>query len=99
MLNVGRRDAKERVAHMLCEFAARRQAAGLGTPEQFELPMTQEEIADATGLTTVHVNRTLHALAADGVIVRHRRHYQIADWPRMQRVADFDPAYLHAAAA
>ena len=98
VLNVGRRDAKERIAHMLCEFAARREAAGLGGPERFELPMTQEEVADATGLTSVHVNRMLHVLEDEGVIVRQKRHFQIADWPRMQRVADFDPAYLHAAA-
>lgn len=99
VLNVGRRDAKVRIAHMLCEFAARREAAGLGNPEDFELPMTQEEIADATGLTSVHVNRMLHALEEDGVIVRNRRHFQIADWPRMQSLADFDPSYLHAEAA
>ena len=99
VLNVGRRDAKTRVAHMLCEFAARRESAGLGSPEAFELPMTQEEIADATGLTPVHVNRMLHALEEEGVIVRNKRHFQIADWPRMRSVADFDPAYLHAAAA
>lgn len=98
VLNVGRRDAKSRIAHMLCEFAARRQAAGLGPPERFRLPMTQEEIADATGLTTVHVNRMLQALSADGVIERDRRELKILDWDRMRRVADFDAAYLHAAA-
>ena len=97
VLNVGRRDAKTRVAHMLCEFAARRQAAGLETSERFELPMTQEEIADATGLTSVHVNRMLRALADDAVIARTRRHLQIIDWPRMRKIADFDPAYLHGA--
>lgn len=98
VLNVGRRDAKTRVAHMLCEFAARRQAAGLGEPERFELPMTQEQIADATGLTSVHVNRMLAMLAAEGLIARDRREIQIADWPRMRRAADFDASYLHAAA-
>jgi CRP-like cAMP-binding protein len=98
VLNVGRRDAKTRIAHMLCEFLARRQAAGLGSPERFELPISQEHIADATGLTSVHVNRMLHELARDGAIERHRRDLRIADWPRMQRVADFDAHYLHAAA-
>lgn len=98
VLNVGRRDAKSRIAHMLCEFAARRQAAGLGGAERFELPMTQEQIADATGMTAVHVNRMLHALAAEGLIARDRRLVEIVDWNRMQRAADFDPAYLHAAA-
>ena len=98
VLNVGRRDAKTRVAHMLCEFAARREAAGLGSPERFELPMTQEEIADAVGLTPVHVNRMLQSLRKDGVIDRTGREVQIADWQRMRRVAGFDPAYLHDAA-
>jgi CRP-like cAMP-binding protein len=98
VLNVGRRDAKSRVAHMLCEFAARRESAGLGSPERFELPMTQGDIADATGLTTVHVNRMLYELASDGIMVRNQREVEIADWARMRRVADFDAAYLHEAA-
>lgn len=98
VLNVGRRDAKTRVAHMLCEFAARREAAGLGSPERFDLPMSQELIADATGLTAIHVNRMLRALSEEGVIERDRRDVRIADWPRMQRVAEFDPDYLHATA-
>lgn len=98
VLNVGRRDGKARVAHLLCEFVARRQAAGLGSPERFELPMTQEHIADATGLTSIHVNRMLRALTEDGVIARDRREVRIADWERMQQVADFHPEYLHAAA-
>jgi CRP-like cAMP-binding protein len=98
VLNVGRRDAKTRIAHMLCEFAARREASGLGSPERFDLPMSQELIADATGLTAIHVNRMLRALSEEGVIERDRRDVRIADWPRMQRVAEFDPDYLHAAA-
>lgn len=97
VLNVGRRDARSRTAHMLCEFAARREAAGLGSPEQFELPMTQEQIADAVGLTAVHVNRMLRVLEEDGAIVRERRHIRIVDWDVMRRIADFDRAYLHAA--
>lgn len=98
VLNVGRRDAKARIAHMLCEFIARCEKAGLGNAQGFELPMTQEQIADATGLTPVHVNRMLRALAEEGVIVRDRRHIQVADWRRLRMVAQFDPVYLHAAA-
>jgi CRP-like cAMP-binding protein len=99
VLNVGRRDGKTRIAHMLCEFASRRAAAGLGSPQAFEMPMTQEQIGDATGLTAVHVNRVLQELGRDGVIARDKRKVQIADWQRMCRVGDFDPTYLHAAAA
>ena len=98
VLNVGRRDATSRIAHMLCEFAARREAAGFGRPERFELPMTQEQIGDATGLTSVHVNRKLHELDQAGVIARTRREWTIVDWPRLKRIGDFDDAYLHAAA-
>lgn len=99
VLNVGRRDARTRIAHMLCEFAVRHQAAGLGSPERFTLPMTQEHIADATGLTPVHVNRTLRVLGEAGLIARDGRKIVIADWKRMQQAADFDPLYIHAAAA
>jgi len=98
VLNVGRRDAKARIAHMLCEFAVRCDAAGVGNRENFELPMTQTQIADATGLTAVHVNRTLKALDEDGAILRVRNHFVIQDWGRLCRIGGFDAAYLHAAA-
>ena len=98
VLNVGRRDAKSRLAHMLCEFLVRCEAAGLGPVERFRLPMSQELIADATGLTSVHVNRMFRALEADGVIKRNGRELSVGDWALMRRVADFDPIYLHAAA-
>jgi CRP-like cAMP-binding protein len=99
VLNVGRRDAKSRIAHMLCEFIVRCEAAGLGSAERFLLPITQEQIADATGLTSVHVNRMLRALEEDGVIQRKGREIAVRDWARMRRIADFDPVYLHSAAA
>ena len=97
VLNVGRRTATARIAHLLCEFAARREAAGFGPPERFDLPMTQEQIGDATGLTAVHVNRKLNDLERAGVIARLRREWTIVDWQRLKRIGDFDPAYLHAA--
>jgi len=99
VLNVGQRDPRSRIAHMLCEFAARRQAAGLGPPEGAALPMSQERIADATGLTSVHVNRMLHALMTQGVIALDGRHVQIIDWNGLRTIAEFDPGYLHAVAA
>ena len=78
-----------------------RNATGISnrSPEHFELPMTQEQVADATGLTSVHVNRMLQSLRNDGVLAREGRMIHIVDYPRMRRIADFDPAYLHAAAA
>lgn len=98
VLNVGSRDAKSRIAHMLCEFVARSQAAGLGDRESFELPMSQALIAEATGLTAVHVNRSLRLLDCDGAISRDRNMFRILDWDRLTAIADFDPTYLHAAA-
>jgi CRP-like cAMP-binding protein len=98
-LNVGRRDARTRAAHMLCEFSLRLEAAGLGARCNYELPMTQEQLADALGLTSVHVNRTLMGLGADGLISRAQRAVRIDDWPRLAREGDFDPAYLHLQAA
>jgi CRP-like cAMP-binding protein len=99
VLNVGRRDAKARIAHMLCEFAARLAHAGLGPIERFPLPMTQTDIADATGMTPVHVNRTLRQLREEGVIAHKHRDLQILDWRGLRRAGGFDPAYLHGMAA
>lgn len=98
VLNVGRRDAKSRVAHMLCEFAARREAAGLGSPEHFPFPMSQAQIADATGMDPVLVGRVLHVLEREGMLAARRPAVEILDWDRIRRVADFNPDYLHAAA-
>jgi CRP-like cAMP-binding protein len=94
-LNVGRRDARTRAAHMLCEFALRLEYAGLGERCNYELPMTQEQLADALGITSVHTNRTLMGLGEDGLIARHKKSVQIVDWTGLIEVGDFDPAYLH----
>ena len=93
-LNLGRRDARSRVAHLLCEFAYRLRAHGLPS-ETYELPMTQEQLADATGLTAVHVNRVLQTLQREGLIDRDRRMIRFPSWERMRDVADFNPRYLH----
>ncbi|MFL6762364.1 MAG: Crp/Fnr family transcriptional regulator [Sphingomicrobium sp.] len=94
--NVGRRDARTRVAHLLCEFAVRLRVAGLGEDTHYELPMTQEQLADATGLTPVHINRTLRELDKDGLIERpNPRVIRIGDWHMLAEVGDFDTNYLH----
>lgn len=94
-LNVGRRDARTRTAHMLCEFALRLEVAGLGEKCNYKLPMTQEQLADALGLTSVHTNRTLMSMGEDGLISRSQRSVKIEDWPRLAAAGDFDSAYLH----
>jgi CRP-like cAMP-binding protein len=94
--NVGRRDAHTRIAHLLCEFALRLRVAGLGQATDYELPMTQEHIADCTGLTPVHVNRTLKRLEGENLISRRSsRSVTIGNWRRLAQAGDFDSTYLH----
>jgi CRP-like cAMP-binding protein len=93
--NIGRRDARTRLAHVFCEFALRLEAAGLGEQNAWELPMTQEQLADVTGLTPVHVNRTLKSLDSEGLIVRNKRSIVIEDWKRLAAAGDFQSGYLH----
>jgi DNA-binding IclR family transcriptional regulator len=73
----------------------RLEVAGLGKRYDYELPMTQEQLADSLGLTSVHTNRTLMGLGEDGLVSRKHRSVQIVDWPSLMKVGDFDPAYLH----
>jgi CRP-like cAMP-binding protein len=94
--NIGRRDARTRLAHLLCEISLRLKVAGLGEPTNYQLPMTQEQLADATGLTPVHVNRSIKALEADGLIERATpRSIHIGDWKKLAAAGDFNSAYLH----
>lgn len=95
VLNVGRRDARSRVAHLLCEMAWRYGYAPAQGKIMFQLPMTQTHLADATGLTAVHVNRTLSAFRHIGVAFRSKV-VRIDDWDTLARVGDFDPGYLQA---
>jgi CRP-like cAMP-binding protein len=95
ILNIGRRDARTRIAHLLCEFALRLEVAELGEQNIYELPITQEQLADAVALTSVHVNRTLMKLEQDGLITRTKRMISIIDWTQLVKVADFQPRYLH----
>ncbi len=95
VLNVGRRKARERMAHVLCELGSRMDAIGMADEHGYELPMTQEELADTLGLTPVHVNRTLKLLEAEGLITRNRRSIAFPDWEKIREVADFNDRYLH----
>lgn len=95
IVDIGRRDAATRMAHLLCEFGLRLEGAGLGTHHQYDLPMTQEELGDCLGLTPVHVNRMLRILADEGLIERKQRSVRIVNWAGMVRRGDFDGSYLH----
>jgi CRP-like cAMP-binding protein len=95
VVNVGRRDGRARIAHLICEFARRMEVAGLADAASYELPLTQEQIADATGLTAVHVNRVLKTLTSEGLICRTRRVVSIPNWAGLRRAAGFNETYLH----
>lgn len=97
IVNLGRRNARERIAHLFCELALRQEAAGLCVSPNFNWHMTQEQIADATGLTSVHVNRTVQRMRADGLISGGRSAVTVTDWPGLQAAGDFTSAYLHQA--
>jgi CRP-like cAMP-binding protein len=98
MTNVGRREAYNRMAHLLCEWVVRLRAVGLVEDRWdriCDLPMTQSKLADATGLTPVHVNRVLQELRRDRFIARKGNKLTVLGWDQLKQVGDFDPIYLH----
>jgi len=95
MLNVGRRDARARTAHFLCEIAFRLDRQGLPPGQPYKLPMTQEQLGDALGLTSVHVNRTIRSLVDDGLIDHTKHNVAIPDWDLLVEEAGFQREYLH----
>ncbi|WP_242098154.1 Crp/Fnr family transcriptional regulator [Sphingomonas sp. CROZ-RG-20F-R02-07] len=93
--SMGRRSASQRVAHLLCELLVRLTIVGKTDGHSYDLPLTQEHIADTLGLTSVHINRTLQSLrSGDLVTVQHRR-VTIHDWAALSAFCGFRPSYLH----
>ena len=95
VINIGRRQAVPRIAHLTCEFAIRYQALRGENSFSFSLPLRQTDIADATGLSTVHVNRSLQFLKQAGLMAIEDRQVFIQDWQRLVTLAEFDARYLH----
>jgi CRP-like cAMP-binding protein len=95
VLNVGRREGVSRMAHVLCELIVRLRAVGLVEDHACDLPITQGEFADALGFTTVHVNRVLQQMRAEGLIELSGDRLNIPDWEKSKEVGEFDPTYLH----
>lgn len=95
IVNLGRRDARGRIAHLLCELAMRLKASGVDNGDMYDFPLTQEQIADSTGLTAVHTNRTLQSLRKDGVISLSSSRLTILDWDALCEMGDFNERYLH----
>lgn len=94
-INLGRRDALERVAHLICELYSRLNVVGLVDGNVFSFPVTQMDMADATGLSTVHLNRTLQELRGSGLITLRDRNLKIHDFQTLSNTALFNPNYLH----
>jgi CRP-like cAMP-binding protein len=94
LVGVGRQSAYERVAHLLLELLARLQLAGLADERSFSIPMTQELLADAVGLSVPHVNRTLRRLREDGLIAMEGTQIIFVDLAALSRLADFDRTSL-----
>lgn len=95
IVNMGQRDAYERVAHLLVELWLRLKAVGRTANGSFELPVTQADLGDTLGLTSVHVNRTLQRLRTDGLVQFSRGRLLIPDVPRLMAVTRFEANYLH----
>ena len=94
-LNLGQRTAYERIAHLLVELYLRLRTVGRAQHNRCDFPLTQTDLAEATGLTAVHVNRTLQELRGDGLIELERRQLHILDLKRLMDVSMFNPNYLH----
>jgi CRP-like cAMP-binding protein len=94
VVNVGRRDARTRAAHLLCEMATRHDESRAGSGFRFHFPATQTHLADMLALTAVHVNRTLKALREEKVVAICSREVTILDWDGLADLGEFDPAYL-----
>ncbi len=97
IVNVGRRDAFEAIGHLMCELYVRMKNVGLTDEHRFELPLTQEELGDALGLTPVHVNRVLQRMRADALISFKGGLLTIHDYGKLEEASGFNPNYLHIA--
>ncbi|MES2290350.1 MAG: helix-turn-helix domain-containing protein [Pseudomonadota bacterium] len=94
VVNVGRRSALVRVAHLLCEMAIRSERAGTGDKHSYPLPITQADLGDATGLTVVHVNRTLRRMREQSIATFYGGKVIINDWQRVVKSCNFDDAFM-----
>lgn len=95
IVNVGQRQAPSRMAHLILELKRRLEVIGPVIGNAFQLPMTQDELGDALGLTAVHVNRTIKQLRDGGLIEFHRQTVKILNQKKLEELADFDELYLH----
>lgn len=94
VLNLGRRDARSRLAHLLCEISARQRAEGVDVRSGYVMPLTQEQLGDSLGLTAVHLNRVMQILRRDKLVECANAYVRITNWAGLASEGDFDPEYL-----
>jgi len=94
LVGLGRRDADARMAHFLLELGVRLSLVGLGSRQGYACPLTQYHLADALGLSAIHVNRVLRRLREDGLVTFRDGFVTLDDYKGLVALADFDPAYL-----
>lgn len=94
LMNVGRREANQRVAHFLLELGARLSLVGMGTKKGYACPLSQYLLADALGLSSVHVNRVLRKLREAGMLTFRTGFVTFDDYDRLAEFADFEMTYL-----
>lgn len=97
IINVGQRAAPNRLAHVIVELRERLRVIGRAQGVEFEMPLTQEQIGEAMGITPVHANRIIKHLRGDGVLDFHRGRVTVIDEGKLRELADFDDRYLHQA--
>jgi len=95
LVAIGRLSATAHLAHLLCELYLRLEVVGLAKDHRFEFPVTQQVLADALGLSTVHVNRVVQELRRDSLVTWRGTHVTIKDWTALMALAEFDPTYLN----
>ena len=95
MIGIGRKSAYGRIGHLFCEIYAKLEAVGLANDHRYALPITQHELADALGLSNVHVNRVLQEMRRRGLITLRSSTLVVHDWDELVRTSEFDPTYLH----
>jgi CRP-like cAMP-binding protein len=95
IVNVGQRPGPSRLAHVMAELRERLKVIGRADGETFDMPLTQEQLGEALGITAVHVNRVVKQLREDGIVALHRGRATVLNEAKFQELADFDDRYLH----
>jgi CRP-like cAMP-binding protein len=95
IVNVGQRPAPSRLAHIIVELRERLRVIGRANADGFEMPLTQEQIGEAMGITAVHANRVIRQLREDNVVEFHRGRVTVLNDTKLTELADFDGRYLH----